>query len=180
MSKRSNPIEPSIDDEAKRPTSPTGDDKPTLPLLQVDVLAKEARREPVLPIEELRPPPIQTISMPRERAHMLATLPRSRLSDMFWPAITGLAGCAPGTLDAIEQALKFTQKVGDQNQIYYGVNMYGIINVIITAVFLTLFIVSVVASLKVKTSTRYLRELYDHEEVGEPMRLRVARFLLRC
>jgi hypothetical protein len=82
--------------------------------------------------------------MPRERAHMLATLPRSKLSDMFWPAITGLAGSASGTIDAVEQALKL--RIADQQQPYYELNIYGMINIGVTIIFATLLMVSLMTS----------------------------------
>ena len=183
MSDRRQPIEAPIDVGATKSVTPeTGDDKEAAPIPSISEPEKaESRRAPPIQIDEIPPAPIRTVPMPWERAHMLATLPRSRLSDMFWPAITGLAGSASGTLDAIEQALKFTQKASEQNQIYYGINIYGMINLATTIIFFTLLIVSLFASWWVKTSSQYLNEIYNPSNAKrDPRRLRFARWILKC
>jgi hypothetical protein len=154
-------------EEAKRSPSSEGGDRGDL-----------GKSEPNLgsfPSEEISPTPTQVLRLPRERAYMLATLPRSKLGELFWPALTGIAGAGPGAGAALHEGY-FT------NATSAGLSLFGLIEVAGLVVFVTLLGASIFTSLRVQTSLKFLNQLYPPASkiISESRRLRMAKWILRC
>jgi len=103
---------------------------------------------------------------------MLATLPRSKLSDMFWPAVTGVAGAAPGAWDAIRDA--YLKPPAE------GLSIFGLIEVGFVIFFFTLLLISIASGWSTQTSGELLDEIYPPNAQRQPRRLRIAKWILKC
>jgi hypothetical protein len=112
------------------------------------------------PQENIEPRLLRVLNLPFERAEMLATLPRSRLGDLFWPAITGVCGAAPGAArDLYEAFFEIPQK---------GLMPYATLEVCALIVFLVLLAVSLISRVRSQTSLEYLNTHYPPESRPPP------------
>jgi hypothetical protein len=103
------------------------------------------------PENQVNPEPIRTLQLPYERARMLATLPRKKWGEESWAALTGALGASPGALDAIHKACQRPA---------FSLEGYEIVEVLALFGFAVWLIVAIINSIREKTASEYLAELY--------------------
>ena len=108
------------------------------------------------PIEDVPPAPIRSLRLAFERAHMLATLPRSKLGELFTASFVGAVASLPGAWDGLHQAFLKTPRE--------PILLFSQLEMVVPVILLTLAVFSVLSSREKKTSLQYLAELYPPKD----------------
>jgi hypothetical protein len=104
-----------------------------------------------VPQDSIPPEPIRTLTLPYERARMLATMPQSKWSESTKAAFTGMVAALPSAIDALIHA-------GQRKS--FALEGFEIVEVLVCFAFVIWLIVSLITSRIHQTSIEHLEELY--------------------
>lgn len=112
------------------------------------------------PTDDIPPHPVRSLRIPFERAHMLATLPRSRLSELVTASFIGFLASLPGGWDGLHQAFfKIPRE---------PLALYSFLEMSVSLALLILTVSGLFARIGHQTSLQYLASLYDANPGATP------------
>lgn len=110
-------------------------------------------------IQNLPAPPVEMVSVTRERLVMLANARRNRLGDSAWAAISGLGASLPATIHDLADAYWIDKPV--------GLSGYRLIEVAVTFCFFAFTIASIMKG-REKSAEQILQEILNPRGAVQP------------